>query len=377
MAIKDTYKTFKYRLKPTKALRLDFAQMAGSARFIYNYMLDICLKADRYPGYTELANMLPKMKKNPKYAWLKEVPSQILQQAIKDLDKTVRSSFKSGKKLHFRKKGIHSSFRLPQFVTAKDGKAQLPKIGEVKYWDSRLIEGTIKQTTIKEIEGHWHIFFHCELEIEVPERQMRKEYVVGIDVGIHLLLSLSTGEVVVNPRYYKKGLDKLKFLQRKLSKAKRGSKNYYEIRKKLAAVSGYIARLRRDHYHKITTWLSKSYDGFALEDLNILGMMKNHKLAQSIADASWGIFKRFLIYKAEATGKPIAIIDRFYPSSKTCSSCKAKQDMPLNIRIFKCISCGFTLDRDINAAKNIRIAGLSILQSNLRKPAGEMAVATQ
>ena len=334
MAVKKFYKTLHYRLKTTSALRSHFRQVAGAARFVYNYMLDICLKADYYPGYTKLANMLPLLKKNPKYAWLNKIPAQVLQQAIKDLDRAIRSARKGKKKLGFRKKGIFSSFRFPQFVTAKDGIAQLPKIGEVKYRNSRPIEGTIKQTTIKENDGHWDIAFQCELEVEVPERQVNDENVVGIDRGISKALILSNGEVVENPRYYKESLDKLKVIQRKLSKAKRGSKNYYRIKKRLAALSKYIARQRKDYYHKVTTRLSKEFDAFVLEDLNIVGMMKNHKLAQSIADAGWGIFKELLCYKAAMVGKPIAIIDRFYPSSKTCSSCNAKQDMPLNIRIF-------------------------------------------
>ncbi len=366
-------RTCRFRLKTkNKSLRNRLAQEAGYVRYVSNYAVTI-LREARHKGirisYAKLCKMLTALKKDPNVAWLNEANAQSLQQALKEQIIAERD-FALGKKgqPRFKNKYKDCSFKVPQSFKAGDGFVYIPKIGILKYINSQPIEGTIKQIVIKkEADNHWYITFFTEMIIEIATKEPSEEGFVGIDLGINSLLSISTGQIYENHRLLKKNLDKLRNYQQQLSQARRGSSNYKKIKRKLTRLHRRIACQRRDLAHKITTELVKSHDGFAVESLEIKNMLKNRRLAQSISDVGWGIILTLLCYKAEAAGKPVVKIDRFFPSSKICSVCGVKQDMPLSVRIFDCKSCGLILDRDINAAKNIRSAGISALSEKSAK----------
>ncbi len=373
---KRIYITYKYRLDPTKEQQNFFAQFAGSVRFVFNKSLEKIKQAVdaglKIPTYTDLTKRLPYMKAQEETAWLSTIHSQILQQGIKDLSEGVDAFFSQKKQKKssrgfpkFKKKGQRESFRYPQSIRCKDGKVYLPKIGWVRYRDSRPIEGVIKQAAVKLIGQHWYVCIACSIEIEVPEFHITEDTVLGIDVGIKNYISASDGMKIDNPSHLKHMLEKLRHLSKSLSRKKKGSKNWFKMRAKIQRLHIRITNCRRDFLHKQSTVLTDNQGvrAICIENLSIAGMVKNRKLARAISDASWGTFYEFLKYKCEWRGKKFLKVDRFYPSSKLCSSCGNKQDMPLHVRVFDCTACGMKLDRDINASINIRSAGTSELIS--------------
>ena len=205
--------------------------------------------------------------------------------------------------------------------------------------------------------GRYHISILVE---EVITELPKNASVVGIDAGITTLYTLSTGEKITNPRHEKKDREKLSKAQRALSRKQNGSRNRAKARRKVAKIHGRIADRRRDHLHKLSTRLVRENQVIAIEDLSVRNMVKNHSLARSISDASWSSFRTMLEYKAEWYGRDVVAIDRFYPSSKTCSECgRIVESLPLNIRDWEC-ECGAVHDRDVNAARNILAVGLAV-----------------
>ncbi len=368
-------KTFKFRLKPNKEQKHLFAQFAGATRFVFNRALEQIKKASesgqKFPNYNDAASVLVRMKLNDETAWLKKIHSQVLQQSLMDLYNGINLFFTNRKNKKrrdirfpkFKKKGHKASFRFPQSVQCEGGKVNLPKIGWVSYKNSRLIEGTIKQATIILQGEHWYVCIVCEIEIEIPEMHFSEDDAVGIDVGISCYIATSDGETIPNPAYFYVLLDRLRYQSKALSRKKRFSRNWQKCRLKLQQLHIRIANLRKDFLHKISTILANSHGVLCVEDLHIKGMVKNRKLARAISDAAWGKFYEFLRYKCEWLGKCFVKIDRFYPSSKLCSECGNKQDMPLDIRVFHCELCDLKIDRDTNASLNIRAAGLADLRA--------------
>jgi len=366
-------KAHKFRLNPNKEQRIKFAQFAGCARYVFNHALASFLNAlngeTKLPTYNDAAKKLPQMKESEETAWLKEVHSQILQQALMHLYKGITKFFKERisnpliRLPRFKRKGRKESFRYPQNIKVEDGKVFLPKIGWVRYRDSRTIEGSIKQAVIKKEAGHWYIIFFVEVEIDTTKVPIVDKEAVGIDLGLLCFAALSNGETIQAPAYLKKHLDKLRRLNKELSRKKKFSRNWYKCVAKIQRLHIRIKNLRNDFLHKLSTLLSKNHGVVCMEDLNIKGMVKNSRLARSISDAAWGRFVSFLEYKCDWTGKHFVKVPRWFPSSKLCSSCGNKQDMPLHKREYHCKECGLVLDRDINASKNIRMAGLSILKA--------------
>ncbi len=361
--------TFKYRLEPNKAQEQKFVQFVGSGRFVFNRMLNRVKEAASnkiYLTFVDLANELPVLKRE--HPWLAEAPSQVLQQATKDLYNGVISfgrQRKKGKEYGFpsyRKKYIHDSMKFPQHVKVKDNWVWLSKIGWVRFRKSREIEGTIKQAVVKRRNDHWYVSLTCTLEKEVPEVVIKESHVVGLDVGLLNFATLSSGDVIPNPKFLKTLLKQVKHLQKLLSKAKKGGQNRLKLKKKLNKLHEHIRNARDDFLHKITTYLVKNYDAIVIEGLNVRGMVKNRCLSFAISDVAWSKFFSLLSYKCEWAGKKLIVIDRFFPSSKMCSSCTALQDMPLKQRTYKCSQCNLVMDRDLNAAKNIKKAGLSFLE---------------
>ena len=371
--MKTIQKTFSYRLKPSSSQQVLLAQFAGAARFIYNFGLAQIKAAlesgSKLPTFVTIANQLPLLKKATETMWLSEIHSQILQQALKDLEKGIKYFFVQRKKKknvgfpRFKKKGIKDSFRYPQGFKCEDGKIYLPKIGWVAYYDSRPIEGTMKQVTIKRQGKHWYIHIICTIEKNIELVPIIPEKAIGIDLGLTHYAYLSTGQAIENPRFLKRDLKKLRKVSKSLSRKKKGSNNRKKAAQKVGKLHQTIKNKRNDFLHKLSTSLVKNHDIIAVENLTVSGMIQNRNLAQSIADAGWSQFLSMLEYKSVWTGKHFVKIGRFVPTSKTCSSCNMQQDMPLCVRRYLCNDCGLDLDRDLNASINIRAAGLTVLNA--------------
>jgi putative transposase len=366
-------KTFQYRLKTTADQYQKCMQFAGARRFVYNYGLDLVRKAfdikEKIPSYTDIANLLPILKKSENTEWLKEIHSQALQQTLKDRELSLKHFFgglKTKQKIGFpifKKKGKNDSFRYPQGVKTDEDKIWLPKIGWVKYLNSRPLDGIIKQTTIKRQAKHWYVSISCEIETSVIKASASTEKTVGIGVGIADFAYISDGIKIENPSFLKKELHSLSHLQCSLSRKKRGSNNRKKAIIKVVKKHIDIYNQRKNFAHQLSNTLVKNHDVIVVEDLNIKGMMQNKHLARSIADASWGIFFSLLKYKCDWYGKHFITIDRFYPSSKMCFSCGNKQEIGLSERVYHCLFCGMCIDRDWTASLNIRAAGLVVLNA--------------
>lgn len=369
-------KAFKFLLKPSKKQQELFLQFAGSTRYVFNnalHQIKVAFeKKEKLPTYKELAMQLPKMKRAEKTKWLKDVHSQVLQQSLKDLDAAMSHFFRRlrNKKEplgfpRFKRKGKHDSFRYPQGVKIEERHLYLPKIGNVRYKRTREIEGRVKQVTVIREGERWFAAIICEYEKEVELVKPALQKVVGIDLGLKHFAYTSSEEVIENPRILKKNLQKLRIEQKRLSRKKKGSKNRKKAVRRVAQLHTRVKNSRKDFLHKLSTKFVKNHDVVAVEDLNVSGMIKNRRLARSIADVGWNMFQAFLKYKCTWNGKYYVEIGRFEPSSKKCSNCGLKQNITLAVRVYRCDNCGLHMDRDLNASINIRAAGISVLQNSL------------
>lgn len=352
-------KAVKYRLYPTEAQKVLLDKHIGSARFIYNLALETkqiaYARSQVNLSCFDLIKQLPELKKECE--WLKEVNSQTLQQSITNLDTAFTNFFKGQAKFprYKSKKRGNQSFNVPQNVILDfdNEKLIIPKFKKgIDVVFHRKLEGNIKQATISRTPtGKYFASVLVDTkDVNKPKTKITKETTIGVDLGIKDFLITSEGEVVSNPKFLKKKMDKLKYVQSKYSKNK-GKRT----RKKLAKLHEKVANQRLDFLHKVSTKLIRDNQTIALETLNIKGMVKNHNLAQSIADVSWGMFTQMLEYKAEWYGTNIIRIGTFEPSSKTCSCCGyINKELKLSDREWKCNGCGVVHDRDINAALNIK-----------------------
>lgn len=284
--------------------------------------------------------------------WIKEkgICQKITQFAFDNLGLAFDRFFKGlGKYPKFKKKGQHDSFTIDNGgkPIPVGGKAiKLPTIGWVKTYEG-LPDTTCKSITISKIADSWFISFAYEQE---QEPTIKTHDIVGVDLGVKELATLSTGVVFSNPKHYKVNLEKLRRLSRTFAKKVKGSNNRQKAKKQLAKHHAKITNLRKNTLHQITTYLCKNHTKIVVEDLNVSGMIKNHKLAQVIVDCGFGEFRRQLEYKAKKFCCEIIIASPWYPSSKTCFCCGHTQDMPLKERIYNCFSCSHSIDRDLNAA---------------------------
>lgn len=356
-------KGFKYRLYPTKKQEEKLLQCGGNARFLWNYVLkmnnDYYKKTGKFKLYYELVILLPKIKEE--YPFLKESYSQSLQTVLRQFDRALRDSFKKEKGFpNFKKKNqLNDSFTCPQKWRLGKDFVFIPKIGEIKWIKHRSMRGKPKSITISQDGNKWYCSVLCEYKI--PEKEKKTDNIVGCDVGIKNFCVLSDGTVIDNPKIMKKYEEKLIKEQRKLSRKKKGSKNRFKQRLKVRNIHNKIENTRLDFLHKISNSIAKNYDGVVVEDLNIKGMLKNHHLAKAISDVSWSEFNRQLEYKCRWNSKYYIKVDRFFPSSKTCSRCGCIQEMPLSKRIFRCSNCGLIIDRDWNSSINLKNIGLNTL----------------
>jgi len=361
-------KAFKYRIYPNNQQIQILNRHFGCVRYIYNKGLETKIKEYESTGKSSscfqlTTGMLKQEKENN--PWLKNTYSQCLQMSLRNLDNAFTSFFreKKGFPKFKSKKNPVQSIQYPQNIKVnfENNKIKVPKIGEIKTVFSREFEGKIKTVTIsKTSTNKFFVSILIDNEIEIPKKhKIEEKSTVGIDLGIKDFCITSNGEKVGNPRFLKSKIDRLKVLQHRKDKKKRGGTRRYRLNKKVAKLHEDIRNSRNDFLHKLSTKLISENKTICLEDLNVKGMMKNHCLAQSISDVSWSKFVEYLNYKSEWYGNNIIQIGRFEASSKTCSNCGwIKKDLILKDRVWKCESCDKGHDRDLNAALNIKKFGL-------------------
>jgi len=349
--------SIKTKLKLNKDQETIMSKHAGIARFTYNWGL-ATWNSLYQNGLKPNKNLLKKFFNNhvkTELAWMKEtgICQKITQYAFDHLgDAFARFFAKRSDYPKFKKKGHYDSFTIDtggRPIPVGGTSIKLPTIGWVKTHEG-LPHTTCKSITISRTANSWFIAFAYEQE---HEPTAKKHDVVGVDLGIKELATLSTGVVFQNPKHYKTHLAKLKRLSKVFARKVKGSENRHKAKIQLARHHAKIANLRKNTLHQITTYLCKNHAKIVVEDLNVSGMLKNHNLAQVIADCGFYEFKRQLEYKAKKFGCEIIVADRWFPSSKTCSNCGHIQDMPLKERTYDCGSCGHSMDRDLNAAINL------------------------
>ncbi len=361
-------RAFKYRFYPTDAQAAELSRPFGCVRKVYNMALAARTEAwarQERVNYNQTSAMLTVWKKTEDLAYLNDVSSVPLQQALRHLQTAFTHFF--GKRAKYpRFKSRKKSRRSAEYTTSafrfRDGKLTLAKMAEPLdiVWSRPLPEGAAPSTVTvsKDAAGRWYVSMLCEDPSVKP--LPATDAAIGIDVGLDHLLTLSNGEKVSNPRHERRDRARLAKAQRQLArKAKGDGANRAKARRKVAKVYARIADRRHDHLHKLTTRLVRENQTIVIEDLTVRNMVKNGSLARAISDAAWSDFRSMLEYKAQWYGREVIAIDRWFPSSKLCSACGTVQDrMPLSVRTWTC-DCGTTHDRDVNAAKNILAVGLT------------------
>ena len=383
---------FRYVLRPTREQEQAFRQFTGSRRFVYNQALELQNRrrkaSQRRLSYAALCRELTAWKSKPEWRWLKEAPSQSLQQGLKDLCQAFDRMDKGlSAPPRFRRRGLRESFRYPQGVRLDPhaDRVFLPKIGWVRYRNSRPVTGQIKNTTIKREGERWILSIQTEREVEAPvwtRESLSKvgasdsDFLVGADLGIARFLTLDSGAFIPPRNSYKRSQDKLARAQRSLARKKKGSQNWQKQKRKVARIHRKIAAQRHDFLHKVSTYLSKSHAVVVLEDLKVKNMMASAAgtkeapgrnvrqkagLNRAIGDQGWGQLKALLEYKTRWYGLGLILVPPAYTSQRcarcgeTCAQNRTRQ------AAFECVSCGWSLNADHNAALNIRAAGLAVL----------------
>ena len=361
-------RAYKYKIKPTMKQQHQLQQVFGCTRFIYNWGLDIKSKSwsieHKTVSYFELAKKLTELNKNEKYKWLKQIPAECLQQSLRNLDNAYTQFFK-GIKSFPRFKTKKNSKNCAKYTQAiyfdfDNWKVKVPKCGWVKLCENKTFDLSSSKIGTLTVSRDKCGEYWCTIVVDdnAPQKSKTKiseETSVGIDLGIKDYAILSDGTKYSNPKYYENNRLKLKVLQQKFARTKKGSNRHEVMRLKVARQYKKITNSKIDFLHKLSTDLIRRYNTICLENLNVEGMMKNHNLAMAIQSASWSEFVSQLKYKAEWEGKNIVFIGRFEPSSKTCNKCGyVKHDLKLSDREWVCPICGKHHDRDINAAVNIK-----------------------
>lgn len=362
--MKTVNKTYRFRLLPNKEQEILLSKHFGCTRFVYNFFLNerktqyqADKKTDNY--YTQ-ASTLTKLKKQESTQWLNEVNSQTLQFALRSLDTAYVNFFRGNAKFpRFKSKKHKNSFTVPQSGRLENGKINIPKFKQpINIVQHREVTGAIgKMTITRTPTGKYFVSIFTQENIEeLP----KTEKTVGVDLGLKDFVITSDNKKFKNNRYTKQYARKLRQAQKHLSRKTKGSNGFEKQKLKVAKIHEKIANSRLDTLHKISYELVRDNQVIAVEDLNVKGMVKNRKLSKHIADASWGNFVNLLQYKCDWYARELVKVDRFYPSSKTCSVCGwINENLNLSTRQWTCKN-GHVLDRDHNASINILNEGLKI-----------------
>ncbi len=361
---------FKTELDLNNGQRTACARHAGAARYAYNWGLARKIEAyqvgQKVPSAIDLHRELNVLKKT-ELAWMYEVSKCAPQEALRNLDQAYGHFFRrvkekrAGKNIKVgfprfksKKNGL-GSFRLTGAIHIFEKAIQLPRLGVLRLKEHGYLPSDgahILSATVSERAGRW--FVSVQVEMEIPDPEPTEKDVAGVDLGVLHMATVSDGSCVDNPSALKQGLTKIKRLQRRVSRRQKGSANRKKAVRQLARVHFHVANIRKDALHQATSRLAKTKSAIVLEDLNVSGMLKNHHLAQAIADVGLSEFRRQMSYKGGWYGCEVLIADRFYPSSKRCSGCgQVRPDLTLNEREYRCEYCGLVIDRDLNAATNL------------------------
>jgi putative transposase len=344
-----------------------FARAAGTARFAWNWALgrwrqEYALRREYccgpFPSEISLRRELNAMKRE-QFPWMYDVGKAAVQEAIIDLGSAFRGFFeKRGRYPRFKRKDSRASFCAANEAGTfrADGKRiKLPVIGWIRMREEVRFSGPLKRATVSCEGGRWFVSLMIDTDVQ-PVAQPAA--VIGVDLGVTALATLSTGEVIEGPRSHKAALKRLRRLNKAQARKRRGSANFRKAKARLTKLHTRIANIRRDATHKLTTSLTKTYRVIGIEDLNVRGMSANRHLARAVMDGGFFELRRQLDYKARLYGSRIVVASRWYPSSKTCSCCGViKETLALAERMFRCTDCGFEAGRDHNAALNL--AGLA------------------
>ncbi len=363
-------RAFKYQLFPTKEQETLLNKHFGCSRFVWNWGLGEKMKAYQVDKTNltryQLQAKLPIMKKTEEFSWLKEVNSLAIQSKLEDLDKAYVAFYRKKSDFpKFKSKKNKQSFRVPQNTKVKfdESKIIIPKFLEgIKFDNHRKFIGEVSSSYVtKTPTGKYHISILVEDNKIIPTKpQVNEKSTIGIDLGISNFATISNGTKVVNPRFLKIKLDRLRRESNKLSRNKKDSKNRDKQRIKLAKLHEQITNSRKDFQHKLSYQLThdKQVDTIVMETLSIKQMSKNHSLARHIQDCAWYQFQTLLKYKCDWYGKNFVQIGKYEPSSKLCSCGIINHELTLKDRNWTCKVCGVTHDRDILASNNIKQIGL-------------------
>lgn len=367
-------KAYKFRLYPNAEQEHQIQRTFGCCRYIYNHFLS--RRMEMYQSekatlnYHSCSAELTVLKDG--LVWLREVDAIALQSSLKDLDIAYQNFFRRVKQgerpgfPHFKSKKSRSKSyktkRVGNNIAVLVRYVKLPKLGLVRCAISKQVQGRILNATVTQTPSGKYFVSVCCTGVDISQYEATGA-AVGLDMGLKHLVTTSCGEVILNHKYIRQSEKKLARAQRKLSRKTKGSANWEKARVKVARIHERIAKQRSDTLHKLTTALVQDYDVICVENLNVKGMVKNHRLAKFIADASWGELNRQLRYKCEWHHKALAVVDMFYPSSQLCGTCGHRNagTKDLSVRVWQCPGCGTIHDRDINAANNILKEGLRLL----------------
>ena len=368
VAVNRVKRAFKYRFYPTDAQAAELSRTFGCVRKVYNMALDARTEAwarQERVNYNQTSAMLTAWKRTEELAYLNEVSSVPLQQALRHLQVAFTNFF--GKRAKYpRFKSRKKSRKSAEYTTSgfrfREGRLTLAKMAEPLriVWSRPLPEGATPSTVTvsQDAAGRWFVSMLCDDAITSAPPTT---HAVGIDAGITSLVTLSTGEKIANPKHERKDRARLARAQRELSrKAKGDGANRAKARRKVARVHARIADRRRDFLHKLTTRLVRENQTVVIEDLTVRNMVGNHTLARAVSDAAWSDMRMMLEYKTAWYGRELVVVDRWFPSSKLCGACGTiRAKMPLDVRTWTC-ECQVVHDRDVNAAKNLLAAGLAV-----------------
>ena len=363
---------FKYRFYPTAEQEILLRRTIGCCRLVYNRALhersEAWTSGKKSIGYAAQSAALTGWKKEPELAFLNEVSSVPIQQTLRHLQTGYANFFaKRAKYPSFKRKhsGGSAEFTRSGFRFS-DGKLTLAKMDaplDIRW--SRLLPANVEPSSASvslDASQRWHVSLLCE--DRTVKHLLKLKTAIGIDLGINALATLSTGEKIPNLKHDAREMKLKRRLSRALARKKKGSRNRYKARIKLARLHVKVADRRRDQLHKLSTRLVRENQVIVVEDLNVVGMVRNHCLARVISDAAWRMLLIFLAYKCAWYGREFVKVDRFYPSTKTCSDCgHVVERLPLDVRNWTCPSCQAQHDRDENAARNIKTAGLAVVSA--------------